>query len=204
MSDSPVESLGPTHLRMRALSKLTGRVEPPSERRDGSAALKVLHDLASSPGTAASALALLHELQVHQVELELQDEELRRSRVELEATLARQAQLYDSAPVAYFTVDRETVVSELNAAAARLIGMDRESLYNRTLKRFLTPQAARALGELLTRVGERSSREIGNLRLVRPDGTTCSVLAAVAPDPVGGRFLLALIDVASGFQGSAT
>jgi len=198
MSDSPVEALGPTRLRKRALSRLTGRDEPPIERSDASAALKVLHDLASSPATAGSALALLHELQVHQVELELQDEELRRSRVELEASLVRQAQLYDFAPVAYLTVDRSTVVSELNSAAVRLLGMERESLCGRTLERFLTPQGARALDELLSRVVERSSPEIGQLQLVRQDGATQAVIATAGPDPAGGRFLLALTGVAEG------
>ena len=55
---------------------------------------------------------MLHELQVHQVEVDLQDEELRRSRLELETSLNRQVQLYDYAPVGYLTVDCKAVLRE--------------------------------------------------------------------------------------------
>jgi hypothetical protein len=73
-------------LRRRALAQLRVPAGSHEARLNSSAALGVLHELASSPSTAEAALALLHELQVHQVELDLQDEELRRSRAELEAT----------------------------------------------------------------------------------------------------------------------
>ena len=82
-------------LRLRALQRLTGENGSHDGRLNASAAFQVLHDLASSPSTSAAALALLHELQVYQVELDLQDEELRRSRAELEATLIRQVQVYE-------------------------------------------------------------------------------------------------------------
>ncbi len=88
-------------LRSRAVAHLKGS----EARLDGSPALRVLYDLASSPSTAPDALALLHELQVHQVEVDLQDEELRRSRAEMESSLNRQVQLYDYAPVGCFTLD---------------------------------------------------------------------------------------------------
>src|SRR6202790_727889 len=105
-------------LRLRALQRLTGENSSHDARLNASAAFRVLHDLASSPSTGGAALALIHELQVYQVELDLQDEELRRSRAELEATLIRQVKLYDYAPVACFTVDRTTTLRELNLTAA--------------------------------------------------------------------------------------
>src|ERR1700679_1938271 len=86
-------------LRARAVVRLTGTEGSHESWMKASAASQVLHDLASSPSTAAAAMALLHELQVHQVEVDLQDEELRRSCAELESTLTRQIQLYDFAPV---------------------------------------------------------------------------------------------------------
>src|SRR6202051_5400537 len=101
-------------LRLSALQRLTGKNGLHDARLNASAAFRVLPVLASSPSTSVAALALLHELQVYQVELDLQDEELRRSRAELEATLIRQVQLYDFAPVGCFTVDRSTALRELN------------------------------------------------------------------------------------------
>ena len=115
-------------LRLRALRHLTGPGGSDDTRLNGAAALGVLHDLAASPATAAAALTLLHELQVHQVELDLQTEELSRSRAELEMTLTRQVQLYDFAPAGCFTVDRNTALRELNLTAAGMLGCERNQL----------------------------------------------------------------------------
>ena len=80
-------------LRTRAATQLGGDDMQRQARLSSTAALRVLHALASSPATAADAIALLHELQVHQVELDLQYEELQGSNSELEASLDRQARL---------------------------------------------------------------------------------------------------------------
>src|SRR5512133_1890243 len=127
MSNERDEPVGEQSLRLRALARLTGNSDPHETRANSSAALAVLHDLASSPATAADSLKLLHELQVHQVELDLQEEELRRAVTELETALYRQVQLYDFTPAACFTVDRNTALCELNRSGARLLGFDRDA-----------------------------------------------------------------------------
>lgn len=71
---------------------------------------------------------LLHELQVHQIELELQNEELRASRAQVEAGLARYTDLYDFAPVGYVTLRRDGVIVQTNLAGARLLGRERARL----------------------------------------------------------------------------
>ena len=179
-------------LRLSALKRLTGQTASQETRLNSSAALGVLYELASSPSTASSALALLHELQVHQVELDIQDEELRRSRTELEAALMRQMQLYDFAPVGFFTVDRSTVLRELNLTAAGMLGSERDSLLGRTLDSFLAPQSARALHKMLTRLSDDVPTEIGALQL----GTGRSVTASINRDPDGRNFLVAFANVA--------
>lgn len=68
---------------------------------------------------------LNHELQVHQIELELQNEELRRVRDELEVSLARYTDLYDFAPVGYVTLDGESNILEINLAGAAMVGKER-------------------------------------------------------------------------------
>jgi len=183
-------------LRRRALTRLSRPTASGQERSEASTALGVLLKLASSATSAADALAVLHELQVHQVEIELQDEELRRSRAELEATLFRQMQLYDSAPVSCFTVDQNTELLELNLTAAGMLGRERAQLLGRRLDSYLTPHSARALHAMFARVGDSLPTTVGALQLAAGGGGPQSVHASVKRDPGGPHFLLACVDVA--------
>jgi len=185
----------PESLRLRALARLTGNRDPNDVRANSSAALSVLHELASSPATAADSLKLLHELQVHQVELDMQEEELRRSVAELEAALCRQSQLYDFAPAGCYTVDRSTALLELNRTGAGLLGSDREAALGRELDSFLEPNSSRALHAALAQVADGADGAACELRFVARDGVSRAAHASVGPDPSGQRFLIACIEV---------
>jgi PAS domain S-box-containing protein len=76
---------------------------------------------------------VLHELKVHQIELEMQNEELRRAQAELEATQARYFDLYDLAPVGYFTISDKGLILEANLTAAPLLGAERSSFVNKPM-----------------------------------------------------------------------
>ena len=182
-------------LRSRAVASLDGSSTQPPLRRDASAALGVLYELASSPSTAPRALALLHELQVLQVEVEMQDEELRRSRLELESTLSRQMQLYDHAPAGYCSIDGNTELHECNLTGASLLGLDREQLRGRLLDGFLTTESVRSLHDMLKHLTEGSAARSADLELRRPGGDTRRVHASARRDPAGGGFLIALLEV---------
>ena len=87
----------------------------------GPTPLALLHHLASDPTTASDAVKLLHELQVHQVELDLQHEHMNEERLALEQSMQRLVELFVSAPVAYFLVTAAGQVIEGNLAGAHLV-----------------------------------------------------------------------------------
>ena len=87
-----------------------------------------------SPEAARRAL---YELRMHQVELEMQNEELRRTEQELEHSRARYFDLYDLAPVGYFALSEQGLILEANLTAARLLGVERGALVNQPLSRFV-------------------------------------------------------------------
>ncbi len=181
-------------LRLRAQSSL-GRDASPGQVAGGVAsALGVLMDMASSPDTAADALAVLHELQVHQVELALQSEELRASLSDLELAMARQVQLYDCAPVAQFTVDEQLLVLEANLTGAQLLATDREALLGMSLGSFLAPPSLDELGQLLSTSRQGQSSGATDLVLTSDVGGPHRVHASVCVDPVVGRYIVVFMD----------
>jgi PAS domain S-box-containing protein len=97
------------------------------------------------PWTEQERLRLVHELEVHQIELEMQNEELRRAQVELELSRSKYIELYDFAPVGYFTFDASGVIREVNLAGAQLLGMERRKLTNMPFSSFIADAAGREI-----------------------------------------------------------
>jgi len=115
--------------------------------------------------------AVLHELQVHQIELEMQNEELRRAQVELEASQDRYFDLYDLAPVGYLTLNEAGLILETNLTAATLLGAVRDTLVKQPFSRFIANQDQDRYylcrNKLLASAGPQSCE----LRMVKADGT---------------------------------
>ncbi|MBD3167074.1 PAS domain-containing protein, partial [bacterium] len=89
--------------------------------------------------TLQVARELLHELKVHQIELEMQNEELRRTQEELMQSHQRYHELYENAPVGYVTLNDQGVMQELNLTTVDLLGRDRHRLLDRPFVRFVHP-----------------------------------------------------------------
>ena len=84
---------------------------------------------------------LVHDLQVHQVELEMQNDELRRAHQALEEARDRFSDLYDFAPLALLTLSPDGEVLEANLAAASLLGLERKDLIHQKFSRFIPAEA---------------------------------------------------------------
>ncbi|MGD0259483.1 MAG: PAS domain S-box protein [Verrucomicrobiota bacterium] len=102
---------------------------------------------------------LVHELQVHQIELEMQNEELRQARAQAGALMARYVNLYDFAPTGYLTLDREGAMRQLNLNGARLLGVERSRLLNRRFGLFVAEGDRRAFSDFLERVFASQTKE---------------------------------------------
>ena len=83
---------------------------------------------------------LVQELQVHQIELEMQNEELMRAQSEIAASREKYVNLYDFAPVAYFSFDPNGIITDLNLTASSLIGIERARLVGTPIFLYLDPR----------------------------------------------------------------
>jgi PAS domain-containing protein len=94
-------------------------------------------DLESSSGLTPEVKTLIHELHVYQIELEMQNEELRRAQAALEASRAHYLELYDFAPMGYLTLDADGLIVEINLTASKLLGKDRRDIVTQRFASFI-------------------------------------------------------------------
>jgi len=120
-------------------------------------------------GPAADAERTLHELQVHQIELEMQNTELQQARDRLEVQLEKYTDLYDFAPVAYFSFDEQGVILEVNLTGAALLGVERSRLINGRFSRFVAPAGQPDFRAFLKRVFAGSEQEVCELAMIKED-----------------------------------
>src|SRR5512137_1595877 len=114
---------------------------------------------------------LLHELQVHQVELEMQNEEMRGVQTELEESRSRYRELYDFAPVGYITLHKTGLILEANITAADLLNVPRAALLYRYLQSFMDRECADAFHLFLRRPLTPGMKDIVECRLQPAEGT---------------------------------
>lgn len=112
----------------------------------------------------------LHELRIHQIELEMQNEELRRAQIELDIVRARYFDLYDLAPIGYCTISLPGLILQTNLAAVTLLGLSRAAALGRAFVRFIHPQDQHVLHTLLTNA-KADAPHSAELRMIRYDGT---------------------------------
>jgi PAS domain S-box-containing protein len=115
---------------------------------------------------ANPAEVLLHELLVHKVELEMQNEELRQSHNALLEARNRYLDLYNFAPISYITVTREDAISEINLSGAEMLGVERDKLINQRFSRFVAPQDSDQWHREFMKIMEAANEEKHAFRLV--------------------------------------
>ena len=130
----------------------------------------------------------LHELRVHQIELEMQSEELRLEQAELDAARARYFDLYDLAPVGYCTVSENGLILESNLTAAALLGAARGALSGQLISGFILKEDQCVYDRRHKQLFETGAPQAYELRLVKKNGAIfwAQFEAASAPRDAGG------------------
>lgn len=122
--------------------------------------------------SAHSTEKLLHDLRVHQIELEMQNEELRKAHIALEEARDRYMDLYDFAPVAYITLSRQGLISEINLTGTTLLGVARAKLINRRFATLIAPQDCDRWHQLFANLFKPNDKKQScDLKLIRADGS---------------------------------
>ena len=119
---------------------------------------------------------IIHELHVHQVELETQNEQLRQAQLEITEARTKYADLYDFAPVGYFTFDKKGHIIEANVTGASLLGVEKRSVAKQPFQRFIVPGYLSIFQSHLQKAYESRSKQACELRLTGKEGTQFDAL----------------------------
>jgi PAS domain S-box-containing protein len=116
---------------------------------------------------------LVEELRVHQIELEMQNEELKAAQLTLEKEARDQyADLYDFAPIGYFTFNRDALIVETNLVGGTLLGVARQDLINQRFRKFIAPSDIDRWDRHITSIFQHGIKQHCALLLSRADGST--------------------------------
>jgi len=115
--------------------------------------------------------ALIHELKVHQVELEMQNEELRQAQMDLEAARDKYTDLYDFAPVGYFSISDKGLILGANLMGATMLGMEKGKLTERRFSQFITEDDQDVFYLHRQKLFEAKTKHVCELKMKRKDGT---------------------------------
>jgi hypothetical protein len=128
-------------------------------RRKAEKELKTKKHESNIPLSEIEVKKLMHELQVHQIELEMQNEELQQAYETTEAALKKYTMLYDFAPMGYFTLDAEGIICELNFTGADMLGDRRFSLINSSIKIFISDEFLPEFNDFLQQLYTSNTKE---------------------------------------------
>ena len=161
----------------------------PITKDDGPFVMGVFHDITDRK-------RIEEELRAHQVELGMQNEELRRTHKELEASRARYFDLYDLAPFGYLTLSEHGLIVEANLAFAILLGMAKAALLKQPLSLFIFPADQHIYYRQRNLLFATGEPQVCELRLVKSDGGQCWIRleTTLAKDADGNTMVRALVN----------
>ena len=170
-------------------------------RRRAEKRLRKQHPKTVPAQTAADTRRLAHELQVHQIELEMQNEELKKTlglqkaRAEMQAGLEKYSDLFEFAPVGYLTLDRQGTIHQANLTSASLLGIERSRLVKRRFGLCVSAADRPAFDAFLTLVFESKTRELCEVTLLQEGRPPVEVRIEAAAAASGRECRVVLEDI---------
>ncbi|MCF6150608.1 MAG: response regulator [Candidatus Kuenenia sp.] len=141
---------------------------------------------------------LAQELQIHQIELEMQAEELHKTQVQLEQSRQKYFNLYDLAPLGYFTLTEKGFILEANLEGASMLGTDRRSLIKKPLSKYMIKEDSDLFYLHLAKVAETENKETCELRMLKGDSPFYVQLESIAVYDAEGnvnQYLTTITDI---------
>jgi PAS domain-containing protein len=145
----------------------------------------------------ADSKKLLHELQVHQIELEMQNDELREANETAENALKKYTMLYDFAPMGYFTLEADGSIADLNFTAAELLNEKRFSLINTNFKLFISTESKAAFSKFFSKVFSSNAKESCEVMLGYDNTPLCHVYMEGIVTGSDKKCLLSVVDISN-------
>jgi PAS domain-containing protein len=168
-------------------------------RRNAEELLKKKQGKMDKLATETDSLKLLHELQVHQIELEMQNEELIQANEIAETALRKYTMLYDFAPMGYFTLDPDGNICELNFTGAEMLHDKRFSLVNSNFKLFISEDSQKAFEKFFSKIYSKKGKESCEVKLGYNGSPASTVYMEGIVTGDERQCLLSVVDI-SGFR----
>lgn len=183
MSESAGETNINAVLREMAETRLrTGTANIAASHSLGMDALNLLYKLSSNPDTAGDALKLLHELQVHQVEIDLQNEAMQNDEHRLVSELDYYRALYENAPIGYLVVDLQGTILKINQAGARLFDATPGALRETHISHLVSPDSGNRLKAVLESLAQGGPAQATEVIMIGDRSRPLRVMANLSPD----------------------
>jgi len=166
--------------------------------------LKTIHDKIQPFGLETDILKVIHELQVYQIELQMQNEELLIARDRAELAEKKYIDLYDFAPSGYLTLTGEGEIMELNYSAARLLHHEREHLIRKRLALFISENTRANFDEFLQKVQDHKDNESCEVTIEKEGVAPIFISIDGVLDKCGKTILLSMVDITKCKQAEET
>ncbi len=157
--------------------------------------LKEKQKTKDNPLNATDLKRIMHELQVHQIELEMQNEELHKAYETAEIALKKYTMLYDLAPVGFFTINSDGDIAELNFTGAKMLGDRRFSLVNHNFKLFVAEDSLPKFNNFFQLISTTSNKESCEVMLEYDHLPLCFVYMEGISNCDNRTCLLSIIDI---------